>query len=286
MFPFITKIIHNVFLSLVSLSLETFSSPLASNITLSPRSIRLYRSLTIFSRKFSSLNFAQEFSKSRSHSIKTLQISQYWKILEYTIRSAASLNTPFLLSINFITTRYNYILNYHSTIQILKYIYNTIIKQLFVSVFQHSLHLLNMISSSFYPPSTLAYPHLYQLLDSLQTTPASSTSSTFTLPTSSITTLVSATTTTTSSTLPPISSLTPSAIQSSPVHTLSSSTIYFPLLLMQHRHIYNNSLPSVNSHVICNKESLVTRNALNFFRLSWHTHSRKRPHCCIETIPL
>ena len=39
-------------------------------------------------------------------------------------------------------------------------------------------------SSTLYAPSTLAYPHLNQMLDSLPSGPVSSTSSTFNLPTS------------------------------------------------------------------------------------------------------
>ena len=64
-------------------------------------------------------------------------------------------------------------------------------------------------SSTPHPPSRLAYPHLNQMLDSLLSVPVSSTSSIFTLPSTSP--------------LPPISSLLPSAAQ-------SSNSAHLPLL--------------------------------------------------------
>ena len=86
-----------------------------------------------------------------------------------------------------------------------------------------------------YPPSTVAYPLLNQLLDSFMPLPVSSTASTFTLtplPVSSChaattTTslpVLSATATTSTSTLLPISSLMTAAVQtsSSPIHSSSN----------------------------------------------------------------
>ena len=89
-----------------------------------------------------------------------------------------------------------------------------------------------------YPPSTVAYPLLNQLLDSIMPLPVSFTSSTFTLtsmPVSScdavptITSLAvsscdAATATTSTSTLPPISSLMTATVQtsSSPIHSSSN----------------------------------------------------------------
>ena len=87
-----------------------------------------------------------------------------------------------------------------------------------------------------YPPSTVAYPLLIKLLDSLMPLTVSSTASTFTLtsmPVSSCDTATintslpvpSATTTTSTSTFPPSSSLMTAAVQtsSSPIHSSSSN---------------------------------------------------------------
>ena len=81
------------------------------------------------------------------------------------------------------------------------------------------------MTSSSYPPSTLAFSLLNQLLHSLLPVPVSSTSSTFTLSMSSIPSLDTATITFTSSTLPPISYLMITANQPSapPTQTSSSS---------------------------------------------------------------
>ena len=65
----------------------------------------------------------------------------------------------------------------------------------------------SLFSSTPYPPSTLAYPHLSQMLESLFSAPVSSTLSTFTQPTTTVMSTVSANTSPSSSTLPPTSSL-------------------------------------------------------------------------------
>ena len=99
-----------------------------------------------------------------------------------------------------------------------------------------------MTSSSSYPPSTLAYPHLNQLLDSLLTAPVSSTTSIFTLPTS-ITSHVSDTTALSSSTLPPHLFI---DAQCHPVFFCAHTVLFFKFFLfcttplLQLRPIYNN----------------------------------------------
>ena len=124
--------------------------------------------------------------------------------------------------------------------------------------------------TSSHPPSTVAYPILTQLLDSILPVPVSSTSSTFTLPSS----VSSATTTTSTSTLPPISSLMSTAVQTSlPFSRLLP--LFLPLLLppqlfffthtmlSPRLHICNSILPFVSSQMICNKESPAIQSALN-----------------------
>ena len=114
--------------------------------------------------------------------------------------------------------------------------------------------------TSSYPPSTVAYPLLKQLLDSMPLT-VTSTSSTFTLPPSSD---YFATTTTSASTLPPISFIMSTDVQTFPPSQKSFS-LSLPLLqqhflfclkmLSPRLHISSNILPSVSSPMICNKES-------------------------------
>ena len=88
---------------------------------------------------------------------------------------------------------------------------------MFVLVITPTFHLLIMTSlssSTHYLCSTLAYPNLKQMLDSLLSAAFFSTSSTLTLPTSTvISTPWSANTISSSSPLPPISSVLPSANQ-------------------------------------------------------------------------
>ena len=91
-----------------------------------------------------------------------------------------------------------------------------------------------------YPPSTLAYPNLNRMLDSLLSAPVSSTSSTFSLPISTVLSFTSVTSISYSSlsALPPISSMLTSL--PSVLHTLLLRLIHFclniPLLF---RHICN-----------------------------------------------
>ena len=93
--------------------------------------------------------------------------------------------------------------------------------------------------TSSYPPSTVAYPLLTQLLGPFMPVTVSSTSSTFTLPPPSVSSGDTATTTTSTSTLPSISYLMSTAVQTSPppiqssssnLPSSSSSTITLPLL--------------------------------------------------------
>ena len=116
---------------------------------------------------------------------------------------------------------------------------------------------------SSYPPSTLAYPHLNQLLDSLLPISVSSTSSTFTLSSiadSSPLPVASLDSSTPPAQLPPISYLlTTTASMTLPV--LSSSlqspvpmkvpmtdppSLSIPNMQSPLRPIFNNILPSVN----------------------------------------
>ena len=83
----------------------------------------------------------------------------------------------------------------------------------------------SLFSSTPYPPFTLAYPHLSQMLDSLLSAPVSSPSSTFTLPTSTVMSTVSANTSPYSSTLPP----TPSLLSSANFSATHSSFAPLPL---------------------------------------------------------
>ena len=80
-----------------------------------------------------------------------------------------------------------------------------------------------------YPPSTLAYPNLNRMLDSLLSAPVSSTSSTFSLPISTVLSFTSVTSISYSSlsALPPISSMLTSATFSSP-HSSSASHPLLP----------------------------------------------------------
>ena len=74
----------------------------------------------------------------------------------------------------------------------------------------------SLFSSTPHPPSRLSYPHLNHMWDFLLSAPTSSTATTFTLPTSTVTlTSLSANTMSSSSPQPSISSVLPTAKQSS-----------------------------------------------------------------------
>ena len=109
--------------------------------------------------------------------------------------------------------------------------------------------------TSSYPPSTVAYPLLFQLLNSMLPVPVFSTSSTFTWLSSSVS---SATTTTSTSTLLPISSLMSTDVQISPPPFRRFFPPSFRPLQTQHfllcrkmlsprLHTWNYILPSVTS---------------------------------------
>ena len=141
--------------------------------------------------------------------------------------------------------------------------------------------------TSFYPPSTVAYPLLNQLLYSLMPLPVPSTASEFSLTSTPVSScdaaatttslpVSSETATTSTSTLPPISSL-----MTAPKLLLHPSTHLLLILLRLHltlqlflslfchkamsplHPIYRNTLASVSSPTICNPESPVISNVHN-----------------------